>query len=197
MIQATSGLREVPTLSARTVQTLAAEAELLVTLTQGRRPLAELRAAEIPAAVRRAVVARDRGCRAPGCTRPPFECDIHHIHPRAEGGTHDPDNLALLCRGDHRGVDIHCWTLTLDPTTAVVTWRHPRSRRTYRTVPHGSRPPPRHPDDIPLADWQAPPIPTAPTDHHDPGPPADDPDGPRDDPGRPDDTGDPPLDDTS
>lgn len=178
LLQRTSGLRAAPTLSARAVDALAAEAELLVQVADGRRPLAELRAEDIPAAVRRAVIARDRGCRAPGCARPASECDIHHIVPRREDGPHDVDNLALLCRGNHVGVDTDSWQMSLAPTTGTITWRHPRSRRTYRTVPHGSRPPPRHPDDVPLAEWQAPPIPAVPRDEDAPpptsGPPFDD-----------------------
>lgn len=165
MVQRVSGLRHAPTLSARLVDTMAAEAQLLVQLTHGRRPLAELRAEDIPTAVRRAVIARDRGCRAPGCARPARECDLHHIVPRRRDGPHDPDNLALLCRGNHLGIDSDKWHMTLDPVSGTVTWSHPRSRRVYRTVPHGSRPPPRHPDDVPLVDWQAPPIPPVPHDN--------------------------------
>lgn len=166
LLQRVSGLRDAPTLSARTIETLAAEAELLLQLTDGRRPLAELRAQDIPAAVRRAVITRDRGCRAPGCAAPPSQCDLHHIVARGDGGSHDPDNLVALCRRNH--TDIEQWQVTLDPTTAVVTWRRHGRRTTHRTVPHGTRPPPARPPDVPLADWEAPPIPPPPAE-----PPAD------------------------
>lgn len=43
LLQRVTGLRDAPTLSARTVDALADEAELLVQLTDGKRPLAELR----------------------------------------------------------------------------------------------------------------------------------------------------------
>ena len=57
---------------------------------------------EIPAATRRLVFQRDHHrCSVPGC-RSAQSLDIHHIVPRAQGGSHDPDNLTLLCAGHHR-----------------------------------------------------------------------------------------------
>ena len=55
----------------------------------------------IPAGLRRAVVARDRHCVAPGCTRSARWCDVHHVVPWAEGGTTELGNLCLLCRYHH------------------------------------------------------------------------------------------------
>lgn len=61
----------------------------------------------IPAALRRAVIARDRHCTEPGCDRPPGWCEIHHKKHWADGGTTALDNLELRCRlhhhGDHEG----------------------------------------------------------------------------------------------
>lgn len=57
---------------------------------------------EIPAATRRQVVGRHGGqCAVPGC-RSRNHLDVHHVIPRSEGGTHDPDTLALLCYGHHK-----------------------------------------------------------------------------------------------
>jgi hypothetical protein len=51
----------------------------------------------IPAARRRAVWRRDHGrCTIPGCRASCF-IDVHHLVPRAHGGTHEMSNLALLC----------------------------------------------------------------------------------------------------
>ena len=50
---------------------------------------------------RRMLAARDGGCVARGCTRPPAVCDAHHLLHRADGGPTNVDNLALLCRRHH------------------------------------------------------------------------------------------------
>jgi len=54
----------------------------------------------IPPAIRRALSARDVGCRFPGCTT--RRCDAHHVTHWADGGTTSLDNLLLLCRRHHR-----------------------------------------------------------------------------------------------
>ncbi len=51
--------------------------------------------------IRKALIARDRTCTAPGCERPHWMCEIHHIVPWAEGGRTDLDNLTLLCGRHH------------------------------------------------------------------------------------------------
>jgi hypothetical protein len=51
--------------------------------------------------MRRALVARDGGCRFPGCTHTKF-VDGHHIRHWANGGETSLDNLVLLCRRHHR-----------------------------------------------------------------------------------------------
>jgi Holliday junction resolvasome RuvABC DNA-binding subunit/5-methylcytosine-specific restriction endonuclease McrA len=57
---------------------------------------------DIPARTRRRVWARDQGrCRVPGC-RATRHIDIHHLIPRALGGTHDEWSLCLLCSGHHQ-----------------------------------------------------------------------------------------------
>ncbi|MEE9177425.1 MAG: DUF222 domain-containing protein [Acidimicrobiia bacterium] len=55
----------------------------------------------IPAGLRRAVIARDRHCTAPGCGRSARWCDVHHIVFWADGGETVLDNLCLLCRYHH------------------------------------------------------------------------------------------------
>ena len=55
----------------------------------------------IPPALRRALAARDGGCRFPGCTSRRF-VDAHHIEHWADGGRTDLANLVQLCRHHHR-----------------------------------------------------------------------------------------------
>jgi hypothetical protein len=55
----------------------------------------------IPPAIRRALKARDRQCRFPGCTHTHF-IDGHHIQHWSQGGETSLDNLVQLCRHHHR-----------------------------------------------------------------------------------------------
>ncbi len=59
------------------------------------------RSRSIPPPMRRALIARDGGCRFPGCTHHRF-CDGHHIEHWQHGGETCLDNLLLLCRHHHR-----------------------------------------------------------------------------------------------
>lgn len=54
----------------------------------------------IPAALKRALLLRDRHCRFPGCNHRLF-LDGHHLKHWADGGDTSLDNLALLCATHH------------------------------------------------------------------------------------------------
>ncbi len=56
----------------------------------------------VPPSIRRALQARDRSCRFPGCTA--RRCDAHHLEHWIDGGATSLDNLVLLCRRHHRAV---------------------------------------------------------------------------------------------
>ena len=58
------------------------------------------RSRSIPPPMRRALGARDGGCRFPGCSNTRF-VDGHHIKHWADGGETSLDNLVLLCRHHH------------------------------------------------------------------------------------------------
>ncbi|WP_235949523.1 HNH endonuclease signature motif containing protein, partial [Candidatus Frankia alpina] len=65
----------------------------------------------VPPQMRRALIARDRGCTFPGCDRPPSWCEAHHvIHWKNEGVT-ALCNLILLCGEHHRQVHHDGWTI--------------------------------------------------------------------------------------
>jgi HNH endonuclease len=90
----------------------------------------------VPAATRRALNARDGGCRWPGCTRPPSWTAAHHVVHWSHHGPTDQDNLVLLCRHHHWCVHEGGWTLVhtddegilaLSPVVGVQTpLRDPR-----------------------------------------------------------------------
>ena len=66
----------------------------------------------ISLALRRALAARDRQCRFPGCQN--RRCDAHHMWHWADGGATALDNLVLLCRRHHRAVHEEGFSVTLD-----------------------------------------------------------------------------------
>lgn len=82
---------------------------------------------------RRAINARDRGCR--GCNRPIAWTEIHHIHWWRNGGKTNLDNGVALCHHCHGLVHDVGWMIQLDPVTAAVTWTSPDRRRTRVTHP--------------------------------------------------------------
>ena len=55
----------------------------------------------VPTAIKRALWARDRGCRFPGCGHTRF-VDAHHIRHWSAGGETALGNLLLLCTRHHR-----------------------------------------------------------------------------------------------
>jgi hypothetical protein len=79
----------------------------------------------VPAWMRRALHARDRGCRFPGCDAPSAWTDAHHIQPWARGGATDVDNLTLLCRWHHGRVHEGGWSVSYHPETGEVTATRP------------------------------------------------------------------------
>jgi hypothetical protein len=69
----------------------------------------------LPGAMRRALMARDKGCRVPGCDCPVAWTDAHHIKHWADGGATTLNNLTLLCRRHHRLVHEEGWTVAIPP----------------------------------------------------------------------------------
>lgn len=68
----------------------------------GRRPTASQQ---------RNVVSNDPTCIFPGCRAPASGCDIDHRQPWAQNGPTEVDNLAPLCRHDHRLKHQYGWHL--------------------------------------------------------------------------------------
>ena len=99
-------------------------------------PLDVGHSAEIPAAIRRAVILRDQHCRwAGGCDQPAAACEVHHVTHLADGGKTSVDGCALYCFFHHH-VAIHQWgwTVTLHPD-GTTTARSPDGTKILRS--HG------------------------------------------------------------
>ncbi|HZD54003.1 MAG TPA: HNH endonuclease, partial [Woeseiaceae bacterium] len=84
------------------VRRLACDSELIVLVEDGHgEPLNVGRKTRVvPAALKRALWARDKGCRFPGCGRRRF-VDAHHVRHWANGGETSLGNLLLLCNAHH------------------------------------------------------------------------------------------------
>lgn len=90
----------------------------------------------VPSAIRRALDARDRGCRFPGCTS--RRCDAHHVEHWTDGGATSLENLVLLCRRHHRAVHEGGFRVTAWDGEAFV-FRRPDGERLDAAPSPGER----------------------------------------------------------
>ena len=106
-VETTNGasvLEDGPALAAETAERLACDASLVEMVERNGEPLSVgRRTRTIPPAMRRALQARDRRCRFPGCDNRRF-LHAHHIRHWARGGETKLGNLVLLCSRHHRFV---------------------------------------------------------------------------------------------
>jgi hypothetical protein len=79
------------------------------------------------------VRSRDLTCRAPGCDRPAFECDLDHTRAYRDGGWTHASNLKALCRKHHLLKTFGGWRDKQLPDGTVI-WLLPDGR-TYVTTP--------------------------------------------------------------
>ncbi|HET9253638.1 MAG TPA: DUF222 domain-containing protein [Pseudonocardiaceae bacterium] len=102
-------------ISAATARRISCDAKVIpVVLGGDSEPLDVGRAQRtIPLGIRRALVARDRGCSFPGCNRPPALCQSHHITHWADGGQTCERNCCLLCGMHHQQVHLQGWDITI------------------------------------------------------------------------------------
>ena len=115
----------------------------------------------VPAAIRRALWARDRGCRFPMCSNRRF-VDAHHVHHWAHGGRTSLDNLVLLCGFHHRLLHEGGLRMSLDAAGAAPRFFTPVGSEIAPVpdVPTVSRPRPAPVDysavddpDVTLCGW--------------------------------------------
>ena len=114
--------------SAETSRRLACDASVLMVRHDASGTVLEVgrTTRTIPAAIRRALMARDTSCRFPGCSA--RRCDAHHVEHWADGGPTRLDNLVLLCRRHHRAVHEGGFTITPHPD-GTATFCAPDGRR--------------------------------------------------------------------
>jgi Argininosuccinate lyase len=78
----------------------------------------------VPWWMRKAIRARDRTCRWPGCDVPSEWTDAHHLIPWWRGGPTTAEQIVSLCRYHHTRVHEGQWTLRMDYATGEVwVWR--------------------------------------------------------------------------
>jgi hypothetical protein len=107
---------------AETARRLACDAAITPVFvgSESDQPQAGQTSRSISGSQRRALVVRDKGCRFPGCDRPPDWTDAHHLQHWADGGKHVMDNLVLLCRRHHRKVHEEGWHLGITADGDIV-----------------------------------------------------------------------------
>ena len=96
-------LEQGPSIAAETARRLACDCSRvrIVENEQGEPLDVGRKTRSIPPGIRRALNARDKGCRFPGCTFKRY-VDGHHVTHWAHGGETKLSNLVTLCRFHHR-----------------------------------------------------------------------------------------------
>jgi hypothetical protein len=75
------------------------------------------------------VIARDRTCRFPTCTRQARRCDLDHVIRWADGGVTTENNLHCLCPRHTRPKTTPAGTPPSNPDR-TVTWTSPTGKTT-------------------------------------------------------------------
>ena len=96
-------LEQGPSIAVETARRLACDAGVIriVENAEGEPLDVGRRTRTIPPGIRRALTARDKGCRFPGCCFKHY-VDGHHVEHWADGGETKLANLVTLCRFHHR-----------------------------------------------------------------------------------------------
>jgi hypothetical protein len=117
----TANLEDGTGVSAETFRRLACDAGLVPATVDHERNVLDVgrRTRSIPAAIRRALLIRDGGCRFPGCGSRRF-LQGHHVHHWLHGGETSLDNLIFLCSFHHRLVHEGGFSIALTDAAEVV-----------------------------------------------------------------------------
>lgn len=117
-------------LSASAVRQMACDAEIIPAVLGAEAQVLDLGRARrlVTPQIWTALIARDKHCAFPGCTRLPLACDGHHITHWADGGETSLDNMVMLCRHHHTVVHERPWAVRIDPRTRQPVWIPPPKR---------------------------------------------------------------------
>ena len=119
-----SEIEDGPVVAPETMRRLGCDAAVVRIIERDGKPLSVgRRTRTIPAALRRALRGRDRGCRFPGCTHSRF-LHAHHIKHWARGGPTELGNLVQLCSRHHRLVHEGGYKVEVEGS-GVVRFRRP------------------------------------------------------------------------
>ncbi len=103
----------VQQISARSIRRIACDADILPLVLGGKGQILDIGRSQrlFPPHLRRALVARDKGCAFPDCTIPSTWCEAHHILPWGKGGTTNIRDGVLLCSRHHHVIHEGSWSV--------------------------------------------------------------------------------------
>jgi hypothetical protein len=103
------------TVSIQTARRICCDADIIPIVMRGRSQPLDVgrRQRLVTGPLRRALIARDRGCAAPGCDRPPEWCEAHHLVHWVNGGATSLDNTALVCGCHHTLIHQGEWAIRM------------------------------------------------------------------------------------
>src|SRR5699024_1623786 len=96
-----------------------------ITLTGQRQVLSIGRKSrQFSEALRRAILARDRGCAVPGCHWPAAWCELHHIKYWSKNGKTSIENGVMMCGHHHQA--LHAKMLEIERVNGEIRFKlHP------------------------------------------------------------------------
>ncbi|MBT1003697.1 HNH endonuclease [Paenarthrobacter sp. DKR-5] len=124
--------------TARSIRRLACDAEVLPVVLGGQGQVLDVgrSARAFPPHQRKALVARDGGCTAPGCTVPAAWCEAHHVQWWSRGGPTALNNAALACAYHHHLLHKERWRITL--RNGIPWWTPPPELDPTQTPRHNT-----------------------------------------------------------
>ena len=133
-------------ISAAQARMLACDAKIIPAVMGSKTQVLDVGTASrlFPAAIRRAITLRDRGCAWPGCDRPPAWCDCHHVQHWTHGGPSSYRNGCLLCRHHHAQIHREDWEIRFAadgvPEFIPPPWVDPTRKPRRNTLHHLDNP---------------------------------------------------------